>query len=278
MADLFGWDIGTITGGQILPWAIIVFVIGITATIFRHELLLQEVDLLAGNPALRSLYEDGILPTIHDYFNYVRRGDIGIVKRFWDGGIVNVRDPSGRTDLQAAAQTDSVILVRGLIERGCAIEEASPQGLTALNLAVQHGKLSVARELLVLGASPNAAYSSDQTTPLHCAVGRGDIAATDLLLDFGARIDQSDCDQITPLMVAASQNKAECAMKLIERGANVFLRDVYGASALDYANSRNCKDVSERLKALGAPGDPSKKMRGCGFSGAGKLRPKWDRE
>lgn len=80
MADLFGWDIGTITGGQILPWAIIVFVIGITATIFRHELLLQEVDLLAGNPALRSLYEDGILPTIHDYFNYVRRGDIGIVR------------------------------------------------------------------------------------------------------------------------------------------------------------------------------------------------------
>jgi ankyrin repeat protein len=60
---------------------------------------------------------------------------------------------------------------------------------------------------------------------LHYVVGRGDIAAFDLLVSLGARTDHLEADGISPLHRAVQTGSLELVKRLLELGADVDLRD-----------------------------------------------------
>src|SRR5438132_1660533 len=85
-------------------------------------------------------------------------------------------------------------------------------------LASYYGHGAVVRLLLERGAAPDEANDLGQT-PLAGAAFKGDGAIVALLLDHGARVDAEDPQGRTPLMFAAMFDRADIVGLLLARGA-----------------------------------------------------------
>lgn len=113
-------------------------------------------------------------------------------------------------------------------------------------------------KLLAGGAKPDAKHPGHFTTwsALCAAMIKGEIPLADLLLHYGANINNQDNNgTYTPLMAAANAGKAESVLFLLQHGAKVNLKDKWGATALDWALSQTDSEhqlVAETLKAHGA--------------------------
>lgn len=104
-----------------------------------------------------------------------------------------------------------------------------------LNL-LDHPKAALAQ----LERSPNLVNSVDkdsQETPLHVAAQAGHVSAVRWLLRKGAQVDAKCYNDFTPLQLAA--NGAVAALLLKSR-ANVMHRDVFGATAMQFAAQDVC--------------------------------------
>jgi ankyrin repeat protein len=102
--------------------------------------------------------------------------------------LLTARTLHDQTLLHYCAAEGLVEGVQFLAKAGIPVDATNEFGDTALIDAVAHGHLEVARLLLWLGASPNAA-SRTRGGVLHIAVGRGDARLVGALLDAGARVD-----------------------------------------------------------------------------------------
>ena len=65
-------------------------------------------------------------------------------------------------------------------------------------------------------------------TPLHLAVGSGNLDMVKFLVEKGADINAKRADQGTPLHWACSAGFTECVMYLIEHGASINAADRFG--------------------------------------------------
>lgn len=99
----------------------------------------------------------------------------------------------------------------------------------------------IVRRTLELGADPNAKDGADDT-PLHM-IKSYDVC-TRTLVEFGARIDEEDCDGCTPLLDVLfncsweefiAHGGMDQVKLLVELGADVNHRDDIGRTALHYA-------------------------------------------
>ncbi len=79
-------------------------------------------DILYGNSSLRSLWMDGIPPFRDEYLRYLRQGDLAVVRRFRDGGMIDFRGEHNNMPLHAAINSDNPLIVQGLIERGVHVD------------------------------------------------------------------------------------------------------------------------------------------------------------
>jgi uncharacterized protein len=126
-------------------------------------------------------------------------------------------------------KTAAVLLAAGIDVDREAFSEGSWKA-TPLWYAVAHGEnLVLARYLLERGASPE-----------HClwaAAYRNDLAAIELLLDHGARIDAVAEDE-TPFLHAAKSDRFRAAQLLLRRGADVNFQDSRGMTALHHMLKR----------------------------------------
>ena len=68
-------------------------------------------------------------------------------------------------------------------------------------------------------------YSCVQCRPLIYAAARGSEKIVDLLLTYGANVNQQDRDQSTALIQSCHYNNTPLAKLLVERGANVNKAD-----------------------------------------------------
>ena len=197
------------------------------------------------------------------------------------GADARVRDSAGETPLVLAARVGDVAIAERLLVQGAEVDERDPEyGQTALMVAVREGHVEVAGLLLASGADPNAQTLAGATpafrlpsenagskgvgivrggwpergmrlptpgakTPLLYATRRGDLAATRLLVEAGAALEQADADGVTPLTNAilnasiaaardapSSQAHFAVARYLLERGASVSSADWYGQTPL----------------------------------------------
>ncbi|MFP4105808.1 MAG: ankyrin repeat domain-containing protein [Phycisphaerae bacterium] len=149
----------------------------------------------------------------------------------------------------AAARGDSAA-VRALVGdrrpwRRQLLQAETSGGYLPLDLAVLSGDGETTRNLLAAGADPQRS-----PTPLHKAVRRDYGGVAVALLDFGAKIDQTDEQGRTPLHIAAAEGNNQMARLLVFKGARRSAKDDQGQTPQDLARRNGHREL---LKVL----DPS---------------------
>ncbi len=147
-------------------------------------------------------------------------GDRASVRRLvQQGAKVNEASPDGSTALHWAAELDDQETIRLLLKAGADAKAANRYGVTPLQLAAVNGNFVIMRDLLDAGADPNAVLPEGETI-LMSAARTGSAKAIVLLLDRGAKVDARErWYGESALMWAAAQNHGEAVRLLIERGA-----------------------------------------------------------
>ena len=115
------------------------------------------------------------------------------------------------------------------------------------NVENQEKRLFLMTALLNKGADVNVRDEEDGLTPLHYAAELGFIKDMQLLLKYGAQIDQRDGAGQTPLFSAVRSHGAAVGL-LLDRGANTSLRDRDGHTALHIAAMEDERSAELLLK------------------------------
>jgi uncharacterized protein len=137
------------------------------------------------------------------------RGDTAEVQRLvgQDPGLLDARDPSGRTPLMLASQEGHVRVVQWLVDHGAALDERDRHKYTALWYACLGGHTAVAELLIEKGADPILG-DEEGSTPLALAASAGHLEVVRLLLGHAATkrsINDRDTWGSTALVVGLLQ-------------------------------------------------------------------------
>lgn len=216
--------------------------------------------LIKGGANVKAVNRYGVTPIALAATN----GNAAIIGKLLDAGVdVNTANPGGETVLMTAARVGRIDAVKLLIERGANVNSKDIEhAQTALMWAVLEKHTDVVKLLLDHGADINASTNVTITkgeyvparpaaasgagiirqralptpnggmTPLLFAVRDGNAEMTHLLLDRGARINQSSGNRTTPLIIALLNGQVGIATELLQRGADPNLADDYHRAAL----------------------------------------------
>lgn len=153
--------------------------------------------------------------------------------------------------LADAVERRDEIAVRALVERSADVNEAQPDGMTALHWAACHDDLETARLLLTAKADVKAANRYG-ITPLSLACENGNAELVELLLEHGADPNTVLRGGETVLMTAARTGKVAPVEALIKRGADVNAWERRGQTALMWAAADGHAEVVDSLIRAGA--------------------------
>jgi len=138
---------------------------------------------------------------------------------------------------EAAALGDEVRLAALLAQGRWAVNTLSPDGWTALHLAVFFGRTGCARLLLESGADANIwARSFEKNLALHAASAgaSADLGLLDLLIAATRDIDAPQEEGYSPLLIAAASGKRDWVERLIAAGADPARRAKDGKGIDDF--------------------------------------------
>jgi len=164
------------------------------------------------------------------------RGDLKIVEALLRGGVdVNANGRNTWTALLLALegqhdQVADLLLSQPRID----LKAETPNGMTALMLAVWHQRPELLRKLLQLHSDPNH-QDKDGDAALHGAAWYGNTKICRMLLDAGSDPNIKNKLGGTALMWAASYGQDEVVNLLLERGADARVKDVDGVTAGGWA-------------------------------------------
>lgn len=176
---------------------------------------------------------------------------------------VDQAEPDGTTALMWAARDDAADVAAQLIKSGANVNARNRYGVTPLELAATNGSRAMTALLLDNGADAAATMDNGQTV-LMTAARAGNADLVRLLLVYGADVDTKEIRRgTTALMWAAEDNRADVVKLLLEAGADVKARSKGDFSALLVAARAGSLDAARALVAAGAdvndtapPGDP----------------------
>src|SRR5204862_3662863 len=106
-----------------------------------------------------------------------------------------------------------------VLANGVEVTRADNRGLPALVYASREGLTDIVRLLLEKGVDPNE-IGKEYTPPLHVAADR---EIGELLLKYGAKLDQPDKQGHPPMLAAVFRGKKELAELLEAKGARHIL-------------------------------------------------------
>ncbi len=136
------------------------------------------------------------------------------------------------------------------------VNEAQPDGMTALHWATVHSEHQAIEILLAVNASVNA-ENHYRVRPLSIACSNGDFKAVDQLLKARADVNARGNSQETPLMIAARQGNVHVVNRLLDFGASVEASDGTGQTSLMWAAAAGNADALHALMKAGADKDKS---------------------
>lgn len=117
------------------------------------------------------------------------------------------------------------------------------------------GQVGRLKELLATYKSLINARDKDGSTPLHCAVWKGQEQVVAMLLKAGADVNahnENDHWGTTPLHAAAHANQAAIAQLLIDYGADVNSQDREGRTPMFHTTFHKAKAAAKVLEKYGA--------------------------
>jgi len=177
------------------------------------------------------------------------------VKRFLVAAMVVLSlATSAATDapLIPAAKDGDEAGVRTLLRAHAAVNDAGPDGATALYWAARGDHLAIVRMLVAAGARVNAADRYG-ITPLALAAMNGSAPVISALLEAGADAKGRVGDGETVLMAAARTGRVDAAKLLLDRGADPNVREPWqGETALMWAAGEDHPEMVQLLASRGA--------------------------
>eukprot|EP01090_Pellita_catalonica_P021236 TRINITY_DN7894_c0_g1_i1.p1 TRINITY_DN7894_c0_g1~~TRINITY_DN7894_c0_g1_i1.p1 ORF type:complete len:428 (-),score=65.38 TRINITY_DN7894_c0_g1_i1:275-1558(-) len=148
---------------------------------------------------------------------------------------VNIRSEKQKlTPLISAACCGSLQAVDLLLKNEADINAQSSTGNTALMLAIDRGKIEVAKLLVDRGANLEVRGQKGWTALHNAASGgeKGYKEVAEMLLDAGALVDALSETMLTPLHEAAGKSLVEIVELLVSKGADVNARDKFDNTPL----------------------------------------------
>lgn len=184
--------------------------------------------------------------TYEDYFRAVAvdngRGVAQLLQRGFDP---NTPDEKGQVGLYLALRDGSPQVAERLLEHpDLKVDAVNAADETPLMMAALRGNLAATQRLLERGAQLNRAG----WTPLHYAASGPEPKLVSLLLDRGAEIAARSPNGTTPLMMAARYGAFDAAERLLARGADPRARNDLGLSAADFARQGGREALAAQLE------------------------------
>lgn len=122
---------------------------------------------------------------------------------------------------------------------------------SALLLATENNQVSTVNLLIGYGANLNQAGANGET-PLIIASQHGFIPIVEILLRNGANVNAQNNNQSTALIHAVVQGHAQIVAKLLKAGADFRIRDKWNKTALAWARSSRNNEIEDLLINAGA--------------------------
>jgi hypothetical protein len=197
---------------------------------------------------------------VHDEFMFaVKFDDAKAVQTLLKKGAdVNASEPiRGETAMMIALRENSTQVFEALLQHpNIRLEARASNGDTALMLASYLSNFRAVDLLIDAGAKIN----QSGWTALHYAASVGDTKIMLMLLDKTADIDAKSPNKTTPLMMAVRSGNSSAVQLLLDRGADSNLINEMGLSALDFAIQLEKREIAGLLSArLNQSNKPSSK-------------------
>lgn len=125
--------------------------------------------------------------------------------------------PGEPSALMLAAKHGQNDLVKQLILLGAELDDADPQGYTALVRAAENGHLTTMNILLNAGANPNT-IAADKSVLMY-VVENNNALLTQVLIKAGADVNYTDADGDTALKIARRFGYFDIDLMLVQAGA-----------------------------------------------------------
>lgn len=179
------------------------------------------------------------------------------------GAQVNHAPKGAYTPLLIALYHEHMDCVQLLLEHGVDPLAPSPKGVAAIHMAAVQRNPEYLRHLLEVGADPNSTYSAllGKECPLILAAENGRVDNVRLLLQHGAKINQTDGDGNTPLLCAILNGRVDCVQALLEAGADTTIANKKKVTPLMGAAVNGNAACMRLLLSQGAKDSTTKKMR-----------------
>lgn len=114
--------------------------------------------------------------------------------------------------------------------------------------AVRFSDIEKVKSLLAQGADPNAKDGLGNTALLYVARRMDGEERAQLLLDKGARIDETSVEGNTPLILASRDNNVKMVRFLLAKGASLDIKNRSGYTALGVAESWGHAEIMRILR------------------------------
>ena len=183
-----------------------------------------------------------------------RKGDYATVRKLLDNGAdVDYLDKDGHTSIHWASVIGHTEVLRLLIERGGSVNTANIRGYTPLMAACARGIRRVVAILIEHGADGNARACDGETALMNASGQQEDAEILRLLLDNGARVNDTSERGGTALLGAAWAGRVDNVQVLMEHGADPEIAMNDGRTPLSSAFEKRDWEVVALLKRTSDP-------------------------
>lgn len=146
-------------------------------------------------------------------------------------------------ELCEASQAGNLEKCMQLIKAGCAVNDLDSSGHSALHYACSKGFSDITRLLIEFGADINGYLTG--VVAIEVAARYSQMHIIQILMEFGANIDEKGSTGRCALISAVCGGSIECVNELLKLGADVNLKDIEGNTALHHTTSITIESTSQ---------------------------------
>lgn len=174
-----------------------------------------------------------------------------------NGAEINLVGKYGKTPIFEAVESNNDEMIELLCSFNANINHKNREGHTPLMVAsMNKNRQESFIALLKMNANLYVKDKFGKTALMH-ACNNGNNVYIDMLLkksnNFNKLVDEQDYNGVSPLMILAKRGNKEAIRILVSRGANIFLKDKYGRTALNYAElvgNPTCVDILTKAEKI----------------------------